>query len=69
MQLSHFLLKRFGVCLVLFLLCSMAVFASDPNLYVAPQLFFFRAFESGTDPNDQLLTISNFGNGDVRLVN
>ena len=32
MELSHFLLKRFGVCLVLFLLCSMAVFASDPNL-------------------------------------
>ncbi len=38
MQLSHFLLKRFGVCLVLFLLCSVAAFASDPNLVAYWQL-------------------------------
>ena len=38
MEVLHFLVRRFGVCLVLFLLVSFPVFASDPDLVAYWQL-------------------------------
>ena len=55
MELSHFLLKRFGVCLVLFLLFSLAGFAAT---YSVPANYStIQAAINAADPNNNIGTV------------